>query len=146
MRTTGSPRPRGVSLALVALLALAGCAASIRTSTIRGHRVLVDASRGAARTTLRIDECAARELRYDTDFVSWGLEGELDGALFESPEAAAEQLIATGYSARCGSTSAPRPTPPERPLLADPPPSDPASSAPASTDAPTSAPTPAAAD
>ncbi len=146
MRTTGSPRPRGVSLALVALLALAGCAASIRTSTIRGHRVLVDASRGAARTTLRIDECAARELRYDTDFVSWGLEGELDGALFESPEAAAEQLIATDYSARCGRASAPRTPLPARPLLADPPPSDPASTEPASTESPASAPTPAPAE
>jgi hypothetical protein len=101
MRSPVSPLSRPSLLYLLACLALAACGGALRTSTIRGHRVLVDASRGDTRTTLRIDDCAPRQLRYDEDFVSWGLDGELDGALFESPEAAAEQLIATGYSARC---------------------------------------------
>lgn len=92
---------RGSFVCLLACFALSACGGALRTSTIRGHRVFVDASRGDARTTLRIDECAARELHYDTDFARWGLLGELDGALFESPEEAADQLITAGYASRC---------------------------------------------
>lgn len=101
MRTTDSLASRYAGICLIACLALAACGGATRTSTIRGHRVLVDVSRGDSRTTLRIDECAARNLRYDTDFARFGLEGELDGALFESPEELAEELIGTGYASRC---------------------------------------------
>lgn len=75
--------------------------------------MLVDTTHGNARTTLRIDECAPRTLRYDTDFDRWGLDGEMDGALFESPEEVAAQLIDVDYPARC------RPTPTDRPVLID---------------------------
>ena len=99
MRTTDSRTSRYAGICLIACLA--ACGGTTRTSTIRGHRVLVDTSRGDSRTTLRIDECAARNLRYDTDFARFGLDGELDGALFESPEEVAEELIGAGYASRC---------------------------------------------
>ena len=101
MRTTDSCTPHLAGICLLICLALGACGGTTRTSTIRGHRVLVDVSRGDSRTTLRIDECAVRNLRYDTDFARFGLEGELDGALFESPEEVAEELIGAGYASRC---------------------------------------------
>jgi len=103
MRTTETLATRRAELCLVVglTLALSGCGGAIRTSSIEGHRVRVDASRGESRTTLRIDQCPARPLIYDVDFDRWGLAGEMEGALFESPEELATQLISADFPARC---------------------------------------------
>lgn len=127
MRTTTFIKSRQASLLLAVTVALAACGGAIRTSTIRGHQVRIDTSRGDARTSMRIDQCPPRELHYDTDFSSWGLDGEVEGALFESPEDLAAQLIATGYDTRCqqGRAPTPDPEPDTRPVLTVPPPDEP---------------------
>lgn len=90
---------------LVVCSAVAGCGSGIRTSTILGHTVVVDTRRGNLGTTMQIDECPVG-LTYDTTFERWGAHGETYGALYETPERVAEQLITAGFADRCSRDAA----------------------------------------
>jgi hypothetical protein len=107
-RTQGRSAASASVRAAVALSLAAGAAQAcggggVRTLVLDGTTVTIDESRGRAGTTMRVGRCAVRGLRYDADFEQWAVDGETDGALYETLDAVAARLVETGYARRCAS-------------------------------------------
>jgi hypothetical protein len=95
----------GAIVFAAALVVIAACVAcgggAVRTLVVSGTTVTIDESRGRGGTTMRVGDCPVRGLRYDEDFERWTVDGETDGALFETLDAVAARLVEVGYARRC---------------------------------------------